>query len=216
MRVARWSVTFGLVGILVLGVASISQGRGERHEARGSSAAPDAFARGARWVRLHGRWIYGVPMTVGTGPLGIRPVRNRGSGLCMSSAPKKKGRAATQQRCNGSAAQQWILARNGTGFSLYNRGMYPHNTDYCLRNRGGRLSDGNHQIMWPCYASSQSPMHYVQGGAGTAGYVLLHTNGWKGQYCVTSRGSRRRGSPIEEWLCSKDAHNQQWKGVTAG
>lgn len=185
-----------------------------------AQASSSMSLRGARWINVHGRWVFGVPLTIHPGRTDAtvaqvpwKDLQNLGTGLCMSAWPDKKGQPATQQRCNGSLNQQWVYGWDGPGLALINAGMgYGTTTEWCLDNYQGRLSNGNPQIMWPCRAKPWTwAINYYQGGSAFTDGVLIHTNSWHGNYCVTTLGSTTVGSPMEEWLCNKYSRNQAFK-----
>jgi hypothetical protein len=174
--------------------------------------------------------MFGVPVIVSTeatrnapsGPQAhassypFNRVSNLNTRLCLSSYPYQPGRPATQQRCTGSYDEDWVLVHDGYGWALLNEGMYKGGQDWCLYNQGGRMTNGNPQVMTSCYGWKHWSwgLAYAQGGsAASSRAVMLHTNAERGHYCVSSLGRRTVGSPIEEWLCNKYQPNQAWIGV---
>jgi Ricin-type beta-trefoil lectin domain-like len=190
-----------------------------------ASTIPKNLAKQARWVNLHGRRVYGVPIVFQRDRHGrfiahaawgnASQLKNAGSGLCMSSYPNKAGARVNQYACNGSINQQWLYGE-GTG-GHYNIFAYGGNK-LCLDNSQGRLANGNSQILWGCFDGADTPRGYAIGGSATAGAYMFHLAkgpGASSNYCLTSLGNRSAGSPIVEWVCNKYSANQAFR-VTPG
>lgn len=182
-----------------------------------ASNSASSLKKRARWTILDGRRVEvaspaGSPVAHASAvPWG--QLRNAGDGLCMSSYPDQSGAQATQWNCNGSANQHWVFIHDGPGWGLANQGMVNGSQTWCLDDYQGRQSDGNPEIMWPCYASWSWAIDTTQGGSAVGNDVLLHTDGGQGHYCVTSFPGTSSGSGLSEWLCNIHSANQAFTSV---
>jgi hypothetical protein len=222
------AVTIGVVGGAISAQAGTAVHRS--HKPGAGTLAPSASAmRHARWVTLHGKRVLVAPVSRAAAanaansgiPWGT--LKNAGSGLCMSSYPDTVGAGVEQFPCTGSYNQEWVLVHDGPGWGLMNQGMVSNTSqgteNGCLDNRGGVIySDGNPQIMWPCYGAGWNQgLNYGEGLAQTSGTQLLHTNDWNyhnGQtWCVTSYPNTAPGTTLSEWVCNKYSLNQSFYGT---
>jgi Ricin-type beta-trefoil lectin domain-like len=223
--VAVLVVLAGTISVTV-SVTSASAREASRVSLGEASRSSDALMREARWVTLDGRRVLAAPLSAaGTGPVASSlfswaSLRNAGTGLCLSSYPDEKGHGVEQWPCNGSYNQNWMLVRLGAGWGLVSEGMVVNNSQGtvsgCLDNRGGEVfTNGNAQIMWPCYGDGWNlGLTYFYGLAQKPGTILIHTNDWAYHdgktWCVTSYPNKSWGSTMAEWACNKYSPDQSF------
>jgi glucosylceramidase len=114
-----------------------------------------------------------------------------GKCLDVAGANSADGTQVQLYDCNGSAAQQWTLASDGTVRAL----------GKCLDVSGNSTADGARVIIWSCHGGAN------QRWIATAGNDLTSVSANK---CldVTDRNSAN-GTPMQIWTCTGGS-NQKW------
>lgn len=219
-RVALASFAAASVGMGMVAQVAFAHATGSRAAERPADAVTSELLKSGRFVRIHGKRVWGVPLTLqvnNSGRMTARPdfcggagcsstVQNYSSGLCMTSLGGGQGADVEQWACNpGSANQQWLYYAGDGGPELLNGG-----DNLCMDDYQGRVSDNNPQIMWPCNASW--PENYTTGSSGYSGWYLLHLSFYY-NYCASGLGLNYDGAPVQLFTCGLDNPNQSWGGA---
>ncbi|BAL86062.1 putative glycosyl hydrolase [Actinoplanes missouriensis 431] len=116
------------------------------------------------------------------------------AGKCVdvAGAAAANGTAIQLYTCNGTAAQQWTRASDGTLRSL----------GKCLDISGPSSSDGTPAHLWDCHSGSSQQWAYD-----TATQRL--TNGYSGKCLDVTGNNSADGTRLQIWTCGGGA-NQKW------
>jgi ricin-type beta-trefoil lectin protein len=115
----------------------------------------------------------------------------RGTCLDAKDGATDDGTVVQLWHCNGTAAQQWTLAPDGS---------VHHGSGKCLDATGGATGDGTPIQLWDCNGTDAQRWTYTADRAlvGTAGNCLDATG-----------GNTADGTPIQLWHCNQTAA-QNW------
>ena len=125
-------------------------------------------------------------------PAGAGAITGLG-GKCVdvAAAGTANGTPVQLYTCNGTAAQNWTLASDGSVRAL----------GKCLDVSGGSTADGANVQLWDCNGSGAQKWTY------TSGRDLVNPQANK---CLDVRGnSSADGSRLQIWTCTGGA-NQKW------
>ncbi|KAL1742405.1 ricin B lectin domain-containing protein [Schizophyllum fasciatum] len=121
---------------------------------------------------------------------------NRNSGKCLAPAGgAANGTPVDITDCDGSSAQNWVLARGGTSVKLAG-------TNFCL-DAGSDITNGAGMKLWQCYAGlAQQTWYYTDDNRiAVMGY---------GQCLDVTRGVLDNGNVMQTWACTDGNTNQIW------
>jgi hypothetical protein len=189
-------------------------------EARTASLpVPQGSAIGQLAAQLTVQNVIDTPTTVPSMPISTPPALSVGTAYTLSSlqsglvlaVPGNATQAATvltQEKPNGSAAQQWLLSASKIPGEYT---LQATHTYQCMDVQNGNLSSGTPLIQYPCTGGGNESMTLAPNGNGA--YVIrFHDSG----LCAdVTNGSFDAGAVIEQYACTA-GKNQTWTFTPVG
>ena len=149
-------------------------------------------------------------------------IKNRTTGLCLSSASDKQGQPVGFYTCNpGSLAQYWLRTSFDANMPYLEAEASPPSHPLCLNTFGGGLRDDSVEGLWSCNTENVDMWYAGTGSANTTTWdhlTLYQGAGTPSHFCLTSGQDKNpyaQGAELQTYTCQVANSNQEFSGTSA-
>lgn len=171
----------------------------------GGTTGASQYAVMWQWSQVTGNGVgdFDVVDANRNGLRGPGPLKNAGTGFCLTSqGRRRRGAPVEMWRCDGTANQRWYVPRGTSALRNKGDGM-------CVNDPGGKLRNRVELDLYPCLYGGHEVFTF---GRTTSRGGNMWFGPSASRYCLSSLGRRRNAAVADLWGC--DLHeNQYWTGL---